>query len=308
MDRLNGITSAHQYVSKPFDALQLKKLLERTFAARDRVRDKQLQQVVASLRSLPSLPQVHHTLMAELKSEQGASAVIGHMVAQDSGLSAKVLQLANSPLFGREYLVSSPVDAVFYLGTSMIAAVVLSQTLFKHYHGNSHREFSFGQVWSHCWETAALAQCYCREHGLSRQEREEAFLAGLLHETGRLILMDNFPAQYQGACDAARRAGSPLGPHLREVFQAAPCEIASYLLDLWGMPDSVVAAVSLLEHPEKEKPAGFTATSALYIADQVGTRGTPPDPFPPEEWNAAYLCSLGCSEDLQFWTREGGSL
>ena len=106
----------------------------------------------------------------------------------------------------------------------------------------------------------------------------------------------------------ARRAGSPLGPHLREVFQAAPCEIASYLLDLWGMPDSVVAAVSLLEHPEKEKPAGFTATSALYIADQVGTRGTPPDPFPPEEWNAAYLCSLGCSEDLQFWTREGGSL
>jgi len=161
----------------------------------------------------------------------------------------------------------------------MIAAVVLSQTLFKHYHGNSHREFSFGQVWSHCWETAALAQCYCREHGLSRQEREEAFLAGLLHETGRLILMDNFPAQYQGACDAARRAGSPLGPHLREVFQAAPCEIASYLLDLWGMPDSVVAAVSLLEHPEKEKPAGFTATSA-FTSPTRSARGEPrPIPF-----------------------------
>ena len=308
LDRLTEITSAHQYVAKPFDSLQLKKLLERTFAAQDRVRDKQLQKVVTSLRSLPSLPQVHHTLLAELNDGDGASASIGQMVAQDAGLSAKVLQLANSPLFGREYLVASPEEAVFCLGSSMIVAVVLSQSLFKHYEAHAHSEFSLPRFWSHCWETGALAQCYCREQGLPRQEREETFLAGLLHETGRLILMDNFPAQYQAACDAARQAGSPLGPRLREVFQAAPCEIAAYLLDLWGMPDRVVAAVSMLDHPEKENAASFTAGTALYIADQVSSRGTPPDPFPPEEWNAAYLRSVGCCDDLQHWARSGGGL
>jgi HD-like signal output (HDOD) protein len=308
LDRLGGITAAHQYVAKPFDVAQLKKLLERIFAAHDRVQDKQLQQVVASLRSLPSLPQMHNTLVEELKNEQSASAAIGQMVAQDAGLSAKVLQLANSPLFGREYIVSSPVDAVFCLGTSMVAAVVLSQTFFKHYGAIAHPEFSLPKVWSHCWDAASLAQCYAREQGLARKEQEEVFMAGLLHETGRLILMDNFPIRYQRACVAARRARSPLGPHLREVFQAAPCEIAACLLDLWGMPGSVVAAVSMLEHPEKEKPAGFTATSALYIADQIGTRENPPDAFPPEEWNAAYLRSLGCSDDPQFWHRDKGSL
>jgi HD-like signal output (HDOD) protein len=303
LDQLAVITSAHQYVAKPFDAPQLKRILERTFAARDRVQDKKLQTVVASLRSLPSLPQVHHTLLIELENNQGASAVIGQMVAQDAGLSAKVLQLANSPLFGRDYLVSSPAEAVFCLGTGMVAAVVLSQTLFKHYHANSHPEFSLAQVWNHCWDTAALAQCYCREYQLPRQTREEAFLAGLLHETGRLILMANFPDQYQAACDAARQAHSPLGPRLREVCPAAPCEIAAFLLDLWGMPDSVVAAVSMMEHPEREKAAGFTAVSALYIADQIASRGTPPDPFPPEEWNAAYPRSLGYPEELQQWVR-----
>jgi HD-like signal output (HDOD) protein len=306
LDKLTAITSAHQYVAKPFDALQLKSMLERTFAARDRVQDKQLQTVVTSLRSLPSLPQVHHALLTELENNGGASAVIGQTVAQDAGLSAKVLQLANSPLFGRDYVVSSPVEAVLCLGTSMIAAVVLAQTLFKHYHSNSHQEFCLERVWSHCWKTAALAQCYAREQGLSRQAQEEAFLAGLLHETGRLILIDNFPAQYQAACDAARQTRSPLGPRLREVFQAAPCEIAAYLLDLWGMPDSVVAAVSRLEHPENEKAVGFTMASALYIADQVGSRETPPDPFPAEEWNASYLRSLGCSEDIRQWTRGDG--
>jgi HD-like signal output (HDOD) protein len=308
LDKLSAITSAHQYVAKPFNVQQLKRMLERTFAARDRVQDKQLQTVVTSLRSLPSLPQVHHLLLGELENNGGASAVIGQMVAKDAGLSAKVLQLANSPLFGRDYVVSSPAEAVLCLGTSMIAAVVLSQTLFKHYHSNSHPEFCLERVWNHCWKTAALAQCYCHEQGLSRQAQEEVFLAGLLHETGRLILMDNFPAQYQAACDAARQARSPLGPRLREVFQAAPCEIAAYLLDLWGMPESTVAAISLLEHPENEKAAGFTMASALYIADQVGSRETPPDPFPAEEWNADYLRSLGCSEDIRQWTRGDGRL
>jgi HD-like signal output (HDOD) protein/CheY-like chemotaxis protein len=308
LDHLTEITSAHQYVAKPFDALQLRTLLERTFAAHDRVGDPHLKTVVTSLRSLPSLPQVHHSLMVELRNEQGESSAIGHMVAQDAGLSAKVLQLANSSLFGRDYLVTSPVEAVICLGTSMVSAVVLSQTLFKHYHAHADPEFSITRVWNHCWETAALAQSYCQQQGLPRAAREEAFLTGLLHETGRLILLDNFPEQYKGACAAARQAGSPLEPRLREVFQAAPCEIGAYLLDLWGMPNSVVAAVSLLEHPEKENAAGFTIASSLHIADHVATKESPPDPFPAAEWNVAYLRSIGCSEDLQHWTRGDGRL
>jgi HD-like signal output (HDOD) protein len=308
LDKLTEITSAHQYVAKPFDALQLKKLLERTFAAHDRMQDKRLQKVVSSIRSLPSLPHVHNTLLAELNNEQGASSSIGQIVAQDAGLSAKVLQLANSPLFGREYLVTSPADAVFCLGASMVAALVLSQSIFKHYNATAHKEVSLPRIWSHCWETASLAQCYGREQRLPRQEHEEVFLAGLLHETGRLILIDNFPAQFQEACDAARQAASPLGPRLREVFQASPCEISAYLLDLWGMPKCVVATVSLLEHPENENATEFTAASALYIANQVSARQTPPDPFPPEEWNTSYLRSIGCPEDLQHWARSGGAL
>ena len=303
LDKLTTITSAHQYVAKPFDALQLKKMLERTFAARDRVQDSRLQTVVTSLRSLPSLPQVHHLLLTELENNRGACSGVGQMVAQDAGLSLKVLQLANSPLFGRDYVVSSPSEAVLCLGTCMISAVVLSQSLFKHYHGSTHPEFALERVWSHSWKTAALAQCYCREQGLPRQAQEEVFLAGLLHETGRLILMDNFPAEFQAACDAARQAKSPLGPRLREIFDAAPCDIAAYLLDLWGMPSVAVTAVSLLENPEKEKSKKFTPSSALYIADQIASRDSSPDPFPPEEWNPGFLRSIGCPEDMKSWVR-----
>jgi HD-like signal output (HDOD) protein len=306
LDKLTAITSAHQYVAKPFDALRLKEILRRSFAAQERLGNNGLKAVVTGLRSLPSLPQVQHSLLVELEDSRGASATIGQMVAQDAGLSAKVLQLANSPLFGRAYLVTNPVDAVVCLGTNMICAVVLAQTLFKHFQSSPKAALSLPRVWSHCWETAALAQGYGREQGLPRAACEEAFLAGLLHETGRLILIDNFPDQFQEACDAACEANSPLTPHLREVFKATPSQIAAYLLDLWGMPDNVVAALSHLDHPEKEGASGFSITTALFIADHISTLKCPPDPCPPPEWDAAYLRSLGCADDLKSWERENG--
>jgi HD-like signal output (HDOD) protein len=308
LDKLTVITSAHQYVAKPFDAMQLKELLRRSFAAQERVTDEGLKAVVTGLRSLPSLPQVQHSLLAELEDSRGGSAAIGQMVAQDAGLSAKVLQLANSPLFGRAYLVTNPVDAVLCLGTKMICAVVLAQTLFKHFQTKPPSSVNLADIWTHCWETAALAQAYCREENLPAAAQEEAFLAGLLHETGRLILIDNFPNEFQAACETACQTNSPLVPCLRAVFKATPSQIAAYLLDLWGMPDNVVTALSYLDHPEKEGAAEFSITAALFIADQIASRNSPPDSCPPPEWNGAYLRALGCPEDPKFWERSPAAL
>jgi HD-like signal output (HDOD) protein len=304
LDKLTSITSAHQYVAKPFDAVRLKELLRRTFAAQGRIADNGLKTVVTSIHSLPSLPQVHQSLLAELEDSSGASAIIGQMVSQDAGLSIKVLHLANSPLFGRDYLVSSPAEAVLCLGTSMILAVVLAQSLFQHFRQSAHPALSLPRVWNHCWETATLAQAYCREQGLPRDVREEAFLAGLLHETGRLILMDNFPDKFLAACDDALRAKLPLEPQLREAFQATSAQVGTYLLDLWGMPDTVVTAVSNLDHPEKAKTSGFSLTSALYIADAIASRSHSPDPCTPAAWNPAYVRSLGCPDTIKSWERK----
>ena len=309
LDKLTTTTSAHQYMAKPFDGMKLKAMLARIFAAQERFADAGLRRVVTEMRTLPSLPQVHQTLLAELEDNRNAAAAIGQMVAQDAGLSAKVLQLANSPLLGRaSYLITSPAEAVLCLGTTMIAAVSLGQTLFKHFDAKTHPALDLPRLWNHCWETAALAQAFCREQGLPRAVREEAFLAGLLHETGRLILIDNFPDKFQEVCDAAVRANVPLGPRLREAFQASPAQAGGYLLDLWGMPENVAAAVSLLDAPEDEGATQFSLAAALYIGDHVATLKYPPDPCPPMEWKAAYVRSLGCAEDLKFWLRDESNM
>ncbi|MGO8699203.1 MAG: HDOD domain-containing protein [Limisphaerales bacterium] len=301
LNKLTLITSAHQYLAKPFDSAHLRQLIHRSFAARDRIADGGLQNVITGLKSIPSLRQVHQSLLSELEDNRHASTSIGQLVASDAGLSVKVLQLANSPLFGQGELIASPVDAVICLGTDLVAALVFSQTLFRHYDKLSHADIDVERIWNHCWEVAYLAQHICREKGLARKAGEEAFLAGLLHESGRLILSDNFPDQFHAACEAARQAKSPLAPRLRETFQASSLQLTAWLLELWGLPVNVINAIAALDKPEATANGEFSVAAALYLADRLTCRKSPPDDFVVEDLDQDYLKSIGCADDVAIW-------
>jgi HD-like signal output (HDOD) protein len=301
LNKLTLITSAHQYMAKPFDIARLRDVIQRSFSAQERIANKSLQLVATSLRSIPSLPQVHQSLLAELEDNRTASTSIARMVAEDAGLSIKVLQLANSPLFGQGSLVTNPTEAVMCLGTEMIAAIVLSQSLFRHYETLSHEDLDLPRVWNHCWETAYLSQHICREKRLPRKAAEHAFLSGLLHEAGRFILVDNFAGQFAGACREARQAKKPLGPFVLATFHTTPAQLTAYLMELWGMPTEVVTALGYQDNPQEEPGGAFSLTSALYIADHLASRRSPPDDFGVEEWNKDYLQTIGCVEDLPRW-------
>jgi HD-like signal output (HDOD) protein len=301
MDKLALITSAHQYIAKPFDPLKVRDLIERSFAAQARITNQGLQKVATSMRAIPSLPQSHHLLLAELKNADSPLETIAQLVGKDPGLSVKVLQLANSGLFGRGYLVTDLLDAVNCLGTEMITAILLSQSVFRHFESLQQRRIDLPRVWAHSWETACAAQRLCREKKLPRPAGEEAFLAGLLHEVGRFVLIDNFPDQYQAACQAALQSKSPLAVRLRETFQSAPSQLAAYVLELWGLPAPVIHSISYMESPESEGSDDFTMTSALYIADHLASLKSPPDSFAVEEWKTDYLQSIGCAEEVAAW-------
>jgi HD-like signal output (HDOD) protein len=303
INALSAVISAHQYIAKPFDVFQIKELIQRTFAARARMEHLGLQELVTALRSLPSLPHVYYAVLKELADEHHSIDAIAQLVAKDAGLSGKLLQVANSPLFGRGSLISSPFEAVLCLGSQMIKAVVLSQAPFRHYGQIKCLEIDVPRLWNHCWEVAHLVQRICLEQKLPQASADEAFLAGILHEIGKLILIDSFPERFQAACEAARQARAPLTPFLLREFHAAPAHLAAYLMELWGLPGAVIQAVALQEHPENDPSGEFSLATALYIADQVATRKSPPDAFAIPEWNSECLKAMGCESDIAVWER-----
>ena len=303
LDRLTLITSAHQYVAKPFDAVELRNMLQRSFMAQERMLHQGLQSLATSIRSIPSLPQAHYALLAALDDSRNQSETISRRIGGDPGLSVKVMHLANSSLFGRGTMVTALDDAVGCLGTDMIAAIVLAQSLFQHYQTLKNHGIDLERIWSHCWETAGLTQQLCREKHLPAKVGEEAFLAGLLHEIGRFILVDNFPDEYQAACETAHKSNSSLSKCLRDIFQASPTQLSTYVLELWGMPVGLVNSIAFLEHPENDPAEGFSMTSALYVAHHLASKKYPADAFPVEECNTAYLQAAGCADDLAVWEK-----
>jgi HD-like signal output (HDOD) protein len=307
LNALSAVVSAHQYIAKPFDLFQIKELIQRTFAARARMEHQGLRELVTGLRSLPSLPHIYYSLLKELRDERHSIDTIAQLVAQDAGLSSKLLQVANSPLFGRGSLVSSPFEAVLCLGSEMVKAVVLSQEPFRHYGKIQCPEIDVPRLWNHCWEVAHLVQRICLERQLSQANADEAFLAGILHEIGKLILIDSFPQQFQAACQDARQAGAPLTPFLVRTFHAAPAQLAAYLLELWGLPSAVIQAVACQEHPENDPSGQFSLATALYIADQVVSRKSPPDAFAIPDWNRECLEAVDCESDLAVWQELGAA-
>src|SRR5271165_2254766 len=96
LDKLTLITSAHQYIAKPFDAHKLRDLIQRSFVAQERIINQGLQSLVTSIRSIPSLPQAHQSLLKELEDSDTPNGTIARLIGDDPGLSIKVLQLANS--------------------------------------------------------------------------------------------------------------------------------------------------------------------------------------------------------------------
>jgi len=305
LHKLTLITSAHQYIAKPFEPMKLRDLIQRSFLAQERIIDRGLKSVVTSIRSIPSLPQAHHSLLEELEDDRSPGSSIARLVGSDPGLSVKVLQLANSSLFGQGRLINSPAEAVSCLGTELIAAVVLSQSIFRHYESLKHREIDLPRVWSHCQETACLAQYLCRKKRLPRQTGEEAFLAGLLHEVGRFVLIDNFPEQFQAACDLARQNKISLSAALGQTLHATPAQLSCYLLELWGLPAPVVQSVCLVNSPEEDPAPGFSLTSALYLADRLASKNFPADSFPLEDLKPGYLEATGCADDFPEWEQLG---
>jgi HD-like signal output (HDOD) protein len=183
----------------------------------------------------------------------------------------------------------------------MIAAIVLSQSLFRHYESLQRPEMDLRRVWTHSWETASLARHICREKRLGTKSGEEAFLAGLMHEIGRFLLIDNFPEPFRAACEEARSTRSPLAARLRETLQATPSQVGAYVLELWGLPEAVVDAIGALDNPAEGGKDGMSLRTALYIADHIASGKFPADSFPVEEWRRDYLKAAGCEDQVRGW-------
>jgi HD-like signal output (HDOD) protein/ActR/RegA family two-component response regulator len=290
---LRTATLAHQYLCKPCDAAILRSTLERACSVREMLEDPGLKQLISGINTLPSLPAIYLKLSEALASDDVSAKGVASVITQDIAMTAKTLQLANSALFGIRREITSVADAVTYLGMDTVKSLVLSVMAFSQFNDPGLAHFA-AQLTAHSLHVGVLA----REIGASSQfagvTTDDCFVAGLLHDIGKLILADNRPAEFQAALQRAKRNGLTAAAAEAWEFGATHAEIGAYLLWLWGLPDCVTEAVALHHRPKGAKGG---AIMAVHLADALVHNQASP------ELDVKALRDAGLMEQLPYWQR-----
>jgi HD-like signal output (HDOD) protein/CheY-like chemotaxis protein len=239
---LRSVTLAHQYLMKPCDSATLLSTLENALTLRNILDDPSLTALIGRIRSLPSLPTIYHKLMNAVQSAETPVAVIGDIIAEDLAMSAKVLQWVNSPLFGSRRTIANPKEAAIYLGVETVKAMALTESVFSRFDSSNTPGFSVEELRDHSFQVATMARQIARSQQLPRSVVDDVFLAGLMHDLGKLVLGCNFPRQYQEVVKCSNHQEAALEAE-RKIFGTTHAEVGGYILWLWGLPKTVTAIV-----------------------------------------------------------------
>ena len=303
---LKCVNSTHQYLSKPCESGSLKATIQRACGLEQNLENEKLKQVVARMDRLPSLPSLYVEMVEKLKDPNTTIEDIGGIVGKDLAMTAQILKLVNSAFFGLSRTISNPLEAALYLGIDTIESLVLSIHAFSQFDHLKSCGFNLDALMEHCMHTAACAKKIAQIENASTKVREECFVAGMLHDTGKLILAANYPGDYQRAMQLVRTRRFSTCAAEKEIFGADHASVGGYLLGLWGLPVPVVEAIALHHSPQQGTSTDFSALTAVHAAnvlenERAGVIGSAVH----DELDRQYLATLGLTHRVEVWRERG---
>jgi HD-like signal output (HDOD) protein/CheY-like chemotaxis protein len=265
---LRSVKPAHQYLSKPCQPETLKSAVTRALALRELLDDSTLTGLISGMQSLPSLPSMYAEIMTELRSPEASVARVAEIVSRDIGMTARILQIINSAFFGLPCHVTSAAQAVGLLGLDTIKGLALTLQIFERFDEEEMRGFPVERLWEHSLAVAASARRISKRQSSDERISDDAFLAGLLHDVGILVLIKQLPTSYVRVLTLMEEKKISQWQAEREVLGITHAEVGAYLLALWGLPDSIIEAVAYHHCPEKCPNRAFGPLSAVYEANE----------------------------------------
>jgi HD-like signal output (HDOD) protein/nitrogen-specific signal transduction histidine kinase len=225
---------------------------------------------------LPAMPQILLRFFNEAGSDTASMDALAELVLQDPALSARILTAANSAAFRRGGELRSIKQSLAALGTRMVrtlASCLLVQSAFQRVPGAQARELA--GFWRHSLLVAELARALATEVGASDGETEEAYLAGLLHDVGQLLLLGGLGEPY-GAILARSQGEDDLTAMERAVLATDHGAVGAWLVDQWQLP-SLMADAILFHHLDGDAVAGLDRLGRILWCAHVAS--APPQPF-----------------------------
>lgn len=248
----------------------------------------QLEKRVLGISNMPTLPGVVKSVGRMVEDRDSSASDIAEIIAKDQVLSARILRLINSPVYGFPGRISSVTHALVLLGFNVVKGLVLSTAVF-----DTFAKQAIG-LWEHSLGCAILSRRIAKE--LSVPDVEEIMIAGLLHDLGKAILSFVAEREFESAVRAARSERCHIAVAERETFGIDHAHVAGWICQQWHLPPRLSDALVYHHRPDLSK-SHPRITAIVHLADILARGmgyGSPGDATMPPLDHAAFQ-SLGIS-------------
>ena len=232
--------------------------------------------------SLGSYAPVLEEIEKLLESPECSLVTIGEAIEKEPDLTARLLRLANSSFYGFSSRLSTVTEAISLIGIQQVQDLILASSIISQFSGVEDEFVSMESFWQHSLACGTCSRLLAMEKRLPKADK--FFVAGLLHDMGRLVLYSRAPQEAKEVFSLYQKEHVLLYEAEKRVLGFDHQQIAGAVLQLWKFPNNLIQAVSFHHQPEAAENARQEA-SVVHLADHLvnalqlgssGERNVPP--------------------------------
>lgn len=224
----------------------------------------ELETTLLHCRNLPSPPSVAMQIIALAQDPNATLGAAAQLISVDPALSARLLRVANSPLYATRRRIDTLTQAMAMLGLNATLSLALGFSLVHGLRGHNGSAELQERIWRRSVLAAMASRLLGQQAGLKRAEA--LMLAGLLQDIGRLALLQAMPEEYSTLCASAEDNAALLVLE-HEHFDADHADVGTWLARRWNLPDYLVEAIASSELEDAEDPFLRCVQASGAIAD-----------------------------------------
>jgi len=226
-----------------------------------------LEQLVQEVRDIPALPDVVFKIIKLSEDPNISAQQISKVIATDQAMTTHILKLANSAFYGVPRRISTVSDAVVLLGFKTIKSLAFAASTYgilgKEIKGYSLRK---GDLWRHSIGCAICAQTLARK--VRYRLPEEAFVAGLIHDVGKVILNVYIADQFEAILQMTQERTIPFMMAEEVILGYDHAEVGARVAEKWNLPRDLIHAIRFHHNPGIAEPPHIL-TAIVHVADII---------------------------------------
>jgi putative nucleotidyltransferase with HDIG domain len=233
-------------------------------------RECHLNKIQAAISRMPSLSTTVVKVLETCNEPQASANDLKRVISLDPVLTGRVLKLINSAYFALGNPITSLTRAIIMLGVNTVKNLVLSFAIMKNMKGSgSFHAFTTNEFWSHCLGVGVVAKLLAAAKGLLPAKQEEYFVAGLLHDLGKLPLNKQFSEEYFQVCISASKNNEPFYLSENRRLGIDHGKVGAMIARKWRLGESLIETMSNHHHPEACAEKSRELVSTISLANQI---------------------------------------